>query len=158
MINYAFTLRKTNKKNGVSKDDYVRHMDKIFKDNGCVVFDYEFEDDCGLHVHGCVSIPVLFEDNLFKLRVRGWRCHMVPIYDLSGWIAYYNKHIKRKLYVPYEPTQKDLDDFEAYAQSQKGDPTCDVNIICDNINAVEESEKTQEKEGESSEGRQNLCT
>lgn len=94
--NYAFTLRKTNTKKPITGKDYMDHMYKIFDKNGLNVFDFQFEYESGMHVHGCVSVPILFEDQIYKLRVRGWRCHLLPIYDLGGWIAYYNKHVRTK--------------------------------------------------------------
>lgn len=158
LINYAFTLRRTSANKKVSRDDYIKHMSKIFDDNGLVVFDYEFENERGLHCHGCVSVPIKFEDRLYKLRVRGWRCHMVPIYDLSGWIAYYNKHIKKKVSEPYAPTSYDLEEFERYAQTQKVIPTGPEDFISnEDIDEVQKA-NASEKETQSVESSENFCS
>lgn len=116
--NYAFTLRKTNIRRRPTEKDYTDHMYKIFDKNGLNVFDYQFESENGLHVHGCVSVPFLFEDQMYKLRTRGWRCHMVSIYDLSGWISYYNKHIRNPLSSVVNPLANIISNIDIDAKEE----------------------------------------
>lgn len=87
---YAFTLRKTSKKDGrVTKDMYHKRMGDIQK-LGIEVPDYVFEYEAGLHSHGVMNIPVKF--NLKRLRVRGWNILVNEITDLKGWKRYMSKY------------------------------------------------------------------
>lgn len=86
---FAFTLRRTNKKNGVSKDDYEKQLDKLSQKNGIKVVDKKYEMEAGLHCHGILEVPTKF--NFKKLRVRGWNILCKEITDLAGWVRYINK-------------------------------------------------------------------
>lgn len=90
---YAFTLRKVSvKKMKPTTSTYDDHIDKIFTQKGLKVIDYGFEDEGGLHCHGIVELKdqYIYKHTLF--RTRGWKIHLVPLYDQRGWIAYYNKN------------------------------------------------------------------
>lgn len=86
---FAFTLRRTNKKGGVSIDDYKKQLDKLCTKNGITLVDSKYEMEAGLHCHGIFEIPTKF--NFKKLRVRGWNMLCKEITDLAGWLRYINK-------------------------------------------------------------------
>jgi len=89
---YAFTLRRTNLKKGVTKEDYLGHWKRW---PGVKLHDYIFEETAGLHMHGVVVIPVLSEKYMMKqFRIRGWNMELVEIWDEFGWKCYYMKDQK----------------------------------------------------------------
>lgn len=123
---YAFTLRKTTiKKVKPTEKTYNDHLERIFKKNGINVYDHGFENEGGLHCHGCVELKDPFIKNQKKLRIRGWRLHLTPIFDMQGWISYYNKHkqvvdnVFNFQYTngEYEPTDSELQDLSDYNDS-----------------------------------------
>jgi len=116
---YAFTLRKTSvRKNPATREAYCDHITRIFSANGLETKDYAFELESGLHVHGVVrAFPLIKEQDYKKFRVRGWRVHIVPIYDMKGWHSYYMKN-------QYVPSEADRDAFNQYKIS--GSPSLEV--------------------------------
>lgn len=86
---YAFTLRRTNLKKGVTQGDYLDHFERW---HNVKLIDYAFEETAGLHMHGIIEIPVGLCVNQFKqLRIRGWKLHLEELYDELGWKCYYMK-------------------------------------------------------------------
>lgn len=86
-VTYAFTLRKTTKNAEATKIQYMNHLIKL-KTFGRIE-DVKFETTSGLHCHGILKV---FKDqNLKRLRVRGWNLKLVKIYDMNGWQEYINK-------------------------------------------------------------------
>lgn len=93
---FAFTLRKTTvKKKPATADDYIAHIKRIFTNNDLKVYDYGFEPEGGLHCHGAVELKDPYIKVQKKFRIRGWRLHLVPLYDMRGWVSYYNKNSKQ---------------------------------------------------------------
>lgn len=89
---YAFTLRRTNLKKGVSQDDYQNHLKKWSDKGQCEIIDSVFEYEAGLHMHGILEIPKQINFNLF--RVRGWNIKLEELYDKTGWKYYMMKSQK----------------------------------------------------------------
>lgn len=125
---YAFTLRKTTvKKVKPTTKTYADHIDRIFRKNGMAVVDYAFEDEGGLHCHGCVELKDPYIKNQKKLRIRGWRLHLTPIFDMKGWVSYYNKNKQMidKVFdcgdVTYVPSDTDEELFGEYMDSIRGE-------------------------------------
>lgn len=82
---YAFTLRKTKSPDKADKSDYTNHLCKLIS-KGAVVKTSVFEHTEGLHMHGVIRLPSGY--NIVYLRFRGWRLHLVEIYDPNGWRRY----------------------------------------------------------------------
>lgn len=83
---YAFTLRRTNLKNGVTEDDYFNHIVKWENKGQCKLVDYVFEKTAGLHMHGILEIEKSQKMQYF--RVRGWNIKLEELYNPEGWKAY----------------------------------------------------------------------
>jgi len=87
-INYAFTLRRTSSPADVTENIYREHIIKMLG-KGLIIDSYVFERKNGLHVHGIINVPSNY--NLQRLRVRGWKLHLDPIYNYTGWSKYIAK-------------------------------------------------------------------
>lgn len=93
---YAFTLRRTNLKKGVTQGDYLDHFSRF---HNVKLIDYVFEETSGLHMHGIIEIPVgLLMQQARQLRIRGWKLHLEELYDELGWKCYYMKDQHHKDY------------------------------------------------------------
>jgi len=86
---WAFTLRKTKLKIGPVQADYEDHMENLCSKLECVITDKCFEYQGGIHMHGIIQIPK--GSNMKQFRVRGWRMHLVELYDKAGWQRYMAK-------------------------------------------------------------------
>lgn len=87
---YGFTLRRCSKNKPITKELYSEHLLKI-SCHGVLaeVTDVVFEEAGGLHCHGIIR--VYRSTSLNRFRVRGWKLHLVEIYDLQMWQQYLNK-------------------------------------------------------------------
>jgi len=109
---YAFTLRKTTTKKATPTEKvYQDHIERIFTKNGVNIIDYGFEEERGLHVHGVCQFTEKDLKTQKKFRIRGWRLHLTPIFDMKGWMTYYSKN---KTHYEYRPTQEDLQELADY--------------------------------------------
>lgn len=91
---YAFTLRKTNLKKGVTTKDYLDHIEKFHQKGFCELVEYVFEKTAGLHMHGILQIPEIhnsFKIFTYMFRVRGWNIKLEELYNLEGWRYYMMK-------------------------------------------------------------------
>jgi len=89
-IPFAFTLRRTNLKNGMpTQEDYQVHVENLIRSTDVKVTNYVYERTGGLHMHGIFQIPKKF--NLKRFRIRGWKMHLEEIYDYDGWKRYMAK-------------------------------------------------------------------
>lgn len=87
---YAFTLRKTKNPNESSRELLTKHLCGLAHGGVFATFNnVVFEETGGLHCHGIVTIPKF--TNLARFRVRGFKMHLVEIYDLQQWYQYLNK-------------------------------------------------------------------
>lgn len=84
---YAFTLRRTNLKKGVTVQQYMDHVLKWQFQGKCKLVAGCFEHTAGLHMHGILEIPKAYNKKKF-FRVRGWNIKLEEIYDLEGWKYY----------------------------------------------------------------------
>lgn len=90
LIPYAFTLRKTSKKQEITEALYEYRMQHF--PTKIDLIDYTYEQDAGLHVHGIIDVPIKF--NLTRLKRRGWNILVKPITDRQGWEQYMYKKQK----------------------------------------------------------------
>lgn len=89
---YAFTLRRTNLKRGVTEQEYINHV-RNWEDKGlCTLIDHVFEKTAGLHMHGVLEISKKQDKRVF--RVRGWNIYLEEIYNRQGWQYYMMKDQK----------------------------------------------------------------
>jgi hypothetical protein len=91
MKRYAFTLRRTTQPKTADELSYLTHCDKLVA-KGCKIINQVFEYKHGLHMHGTMDIPEKQNQKVF--RFRGWRFHLVEIYDEARWNSYCRKEQK----------------------------------------------------------------
>lgn len=86
---YAFTLRRTMLRKGVTEGDYLNHF---LRWEDVKLIDHVFEMTAGLHMHGIIEIPEkLLYGNCKKLRIRGWSLVIKEMFNEFCWRSYYMK-------------------------------------------------------------------
>lgn len=104
---YGFTLRRTSKKDTITNELYLEHLKKLSCYGVlCKFTDVIFEETGGLHCHGIVKIYKTTSLNRF--RTRGWRMHLVEIYDMLQWQQYLNKNQEDLLPDMIDPPDDDF--------------------------------------------------
>lgn len=87
---WAFTLRKTTKKRlDPNEEIYLTYIENLCQKTNTILKEYVFEQTGGLHMHGVLQIHHATNMKLF--RTRGWKMHLVNIWDYDGWRNYFMK-------------------------------------------------------------------